>query len=51
MQLNYVLADLFAKGSLPRSAHSALPRAPVQPSRERRHPLRRSLARLGSWRG
>ncbi len=51
MQHNYVLADLYAKSSLPGGVHSALPGAPVQPHRSRRRLLRRSLARLETWRG
>jgi hypothetical protein len=39
----FVLAQLYAEGSLPRFAHSALPGAPVQPASRRRR-RRRLLA-------
>jgi hypothetical protein len=43
MPPHFVLAQLYAQGSLPRLAHSALPGAPVQPTPRHRRRRRRGV--------
>jgi hypothetical protein len=47
----FVLAQLYAEGSLPDLAHSALPGAPVQPvvEKQRRGWRRRAPTRAPGW--